>query len=42
VRAISAALATATGLGGVGALAGVVLPYRLRVPVVGVLTAGVG
>ncbi|WP_405974845.1 proton-conducting transporter membrane subunit [Streptomyces sp. NBC_00988] len=39
---IPAALVTATGLGGAGALAGVVLPYRLRVPVVGALTAGVG
>ncbi|MEV0908230.1 proton-conducting transporter transmembrane domain-containing protein [Streptomyces hokutonensis] len=42
MSAIPAALATATGLGGAGALAGVVLPYRLRVPVVGALTAGVG
>ncbi|MFD8162561.1 proton-conducting transporter transmembrane domain-containing protein [Streptomyces malaysiensis] len=39
---IPAALATATGLGGAGALAGLGLPYRLRAPVVGVLTAGVG
>ncbi|MEV0180203.1 proton-conducting transporter membrane subunit [Streptomyces sp. NPDC050625] len=39
---IPAALATATALGGTGALAGFGLPYRLRVPVVGVLTAGVG
>ncbi|UXY25364.1 proton-conducting transporter transmembrane domain-containing protein [Streptomyces sp. HUAS TT20] len=39
---IPAALATATALGGAGALAGFGLPYRLRVPVVGVLTAGVG
>ncbi|MFJ9539209.1 proton-conducting transporter membrane subunit [Streptomyces sp. NPDC101225] len=39
---IPAALATATALGGAGALAGLVLPYRLRVPAVGVLTAGVG
>ncbi|MEU6379815.1 proton-conducting transporter membrane subunit [Streptomyces sp. NPDC046909] len=39
---IPAALATATTLGGAGALAGLALPYRLRVLVVGVLTAGVG
>ncbi|WP_369394323.1 proton-conducting transporter membrane subunit [Streptomyces sp. CG1] len=39
---IPAALATATGLGGAGALAGLGLPYRVRVPVVGVLTAGAG
>ena len=39
---IPAALTTATVLGGAGALAGFGLPYRLRVPVVGVLTAGVG
>ncbi|PWI13131.1 hydrogenase 4 subunit B [Streptomyces sp. Act143] len=39
---IPAALTTATALGGAGALAGVGLPYRVRVPVVGVLTAGVG
>ncbi|MDX3242909.1 proton-conducting transporter membrane subunit [Streptomyces sp. ME18-1-4] len=39
---IPAALATATILGGAGAAAGLGLPYRLRVPVVGVLTAGVG
>ncbi|WP_043262693.1 proton-conducting transporter membrane subunit [Streptomyces sp. CT34] len=39
---IPAALATATGLGGAGVLAGFVLPYRLRVPVVGILTVGVG
>ncbi|WP_217555606.1 proton-conducting transporter membrane subunit [Streptomyces sp. GbtcB6] len=39
---IPAALATATALAGAGALAGCALPYRLRVPVVGVLTAGVG
>ncbi|WP_276207365.1 proton-conducting transporter membrane subunit [Streptomyces antioxidans] len=37
-----AALATASGVGGAGALAGLLLPCRLRVPVVGVLTAGVG
>ncbi|MEU6611827.1 proton-conducting transporter membrane subunit [Streptomyces shenzhenensis] len=42
MSAIPAALATATGLGGAGAVAGFVLPYRLRVPVAGVLTAGVG
>jgi formate hydrogenlyase subunit 3/multisubunit Na+/H+ antiporter MnhD subunit len=42
VSVIAAALATATGLGGAGALAGLGLPYRLRAPVVGVLTAGVG
>jgi hydrogenase-4 component B len=42
VSVIPAALATATALGGAGALAGFGLPYRLRVPVVGVLTAGVG
>ncbi|MEU6146261.1 proton-conducting transporter membrane subunit [Streptomyces sp. NPDC047081] len=39
---IPAALATATALAGAGTLAGFGLPYRLRVPVVGVLTAGVG
>ncbi|MER6548713.1 proton-conducting transporter membrane subunit [Streptomyces sp. NPDC001250] len=39
---IPAALATATALGGAGALAGCLLPYRLRIAVVGVLTAGVG
>lgn len=39
---VSAALATATGLGGLGAVAGIALPYRPRVPAVGVLTAGVG
>jgi formate hydrogenlyase subunit 3/multisubunit Na+/H+ antiporter MnhD subunit len=42
VSAIPAALATATTLGGAGALAGLGLPYRLRVPVVGLLTAGAG
>jgi hydrogenase-4 component B len=42
VSTIAAALATATTLGGTGAAAGLALPYRLRVPVVGVLTAGVG
>jgi formate hydrogenlyase subunit 3/multisubunit Na+/H+ antiporter MnhD subunit len=42
VSAIPGALATATGLGGAGALAGVVLPQRGRGAVVGVLTAGVG
>lgn len=39
---IPAALATATSLGGAGALAGAGLPYRARAAVVGVLTAGVG
>ncbi|MGW2522297.1 proton-conducting transporter transmembrane domain-containing protein [Streptomyces sp. NPDC001617] len=39
---IPAALATATALAGAGAPAGFVLPYRLRIPVVGLLTAGVG
>ncbi|MGW2650753.1 proton-conducting transporter transmembrane domain-containing protein [Streptomyces sp. NPDC001393] len=39
---IPAALATAAALGGAGTPAGVVLPYRVRIPVVGVLTAGVG
>ncbi|OIJ99224.1 hydrogenase 4 subunit B [Streptomyces sp. MUSC 14] len=39
---IPAALATAAGLGGAGAAAGLVLPYRGRVPVVGVLTGAVG
>ncbi|MFF7469094.1 proton-conducting transporter membrane subunit [Streptomyces sp. NPDC008092] len=39
---IPAALATATALAGAGALAGCALPYRLRVPVVGVLATGVG
>ncbi|WP_229841592.1 proton-conducting transporter transmembrane domain-containing protein [Streptomyces brasiliensis] len=39
---VPAVLATACGLGGAGAVAGFVLPYRLRVPVAGVLTAGVG
>ncbi|MFF0228311.1 proton-conducting transporter membrane subunit [Streptomyces sp. NPDC004629] len=42
MSAIPAALATVTALGGAGALAGLGLPYRVRVPVVGVLTAGVG
>lgn len=42
MSAIPAALATATTLGGAGTLAGLGLPYRMRVPVVGVLTAGVG
>ncbi|MGW7547141.1 proton-conducting transporter transmembrane domain-containing protein [Streptomyces sp. NPDC054770] len=39
---IPAALAPATALAGAGALTGCALPYRLRVPVVGVLTTGVG
>ncbi|MFE7276112.1 proton-conducting transporter membrane subunit [Streptomyces sp. NPDC057623] len=39
---VPAALATASALGGAGSLAGAVLPYRLRVPVVGLLTAGAG
>ncbi|MFI6565803.1 proton-conducting transporter membrane subunit [Streptomyces sp. NPDC050534] len=39
---IPGGLAAAAVLGGAGALAGLGLPYRLRVPVVGVLTAGVG
>ncbi|MEU9450338.1 proton-conducting transporter membrane subunit [Streptomyces sp. NPDC048277] len=39
---IPAALATATALGGAGAPAGFGLPYRVRVPVAGALTAGVG
>ncbi|MEU6260852.1 proton-conducting transporter membrane subunit [Streptomyces sp. NPDC047043] len=39
---IPAALATAAALAVAGALAGFGLPYRIRVPVVGVLTAGVG
>ncbi|MFF4805634.1 proton-conducting transporter membrane subunit [Streptomyces sp. NPDC001351] len=39
---IPVALATATTLGGAGTLAGFGLPYRVRIPVVGVLTAGVG
>ncbi|WP_217562081.1 proton-conducting transporter membrane subunit [Streptomyces sp. GbtcB6] len=39
---IPAALTTATAMAGAGALAGFGLPYRLRVPVVGVLTAGTG
>ncbi|MER6126523.1 proton-conducting transporter membrane subunit [Streptomyces sp. NPDC001795] len=39
---IPAALVTATALGGAGAPAGLGLPYRVRIPVVGVLTAGVG
>ncbi|WP_308401847.1 proton-conducting transporter transmembrane domain-containing protein [Streptomyces shenzhenensis] len=39
---IPAALAAAAVLAGAGALAGIVLPYRLRIPAVGVLTAGVG
>ncbi|MEV1070194.1 proton-conducting transporter membrane subunit [Streptomyces sp. NPDC050263] len=39
---IPAALATATSLGGAGALAGAGLPHRVRGAVVGVLTAGVG
>ncbi|MGV4987556.1 proton-conducting transporter transmembrane domain-containing protein [Streptomyces sp. NRAIS4] len=42
MSAISVALATATALGGAGAPAGLGLPDRVRVPVVGVLTAGVG
>ncbi|GAA3784531.1 oxidoreductase [Streptomyces coacervatus] len=39
---IPAALATATALGVAGAVAGLVLPQRVRSAVVGVLTAGVG
>ena len=39
---IPAALAAATALAGAGTLAGCALPYRLRVPAVGVLTAGAG
>ncbi|MGW0711503.1 proton-conducting transporter transmembrane domain-containing protein [Streptomyces sp. NPDC002643] len=39
---VPAALATATGLGAAGVLAGLVPAERVRVPVVGVLTAGVG
>ncbi|NUP45218.1 MAG: hydrogenase 4 subunit B [Streptomyces sp.] len=39
---IPAATATATALGGAGALAGLVLPYRARIPAVGALTVGVG
>ncbi|MHB9857373.1 proton-conducting transporter transmembrane domain-containing protein [Streptomyces sp. YIM S03343] len=39
---IPVSLATASALGGAGALAGCGLPYRIRIPVVGVLTAGVG
>lgn len=39
---IPAALTTATVLGGAGALTGLGLPSRARIPVVGVLTAGVG
>jgi hydrogenase-4 component B len=42
VSVIPAALAVATALGVVGAAAGLGLPYRFRVPVVGVLTVGVG
>ncbi|MFE9094286.1 proton-conducting transporter membrane subunit [Streptomyces sp. NPDC007264] len=42
MTAVSVALATATGLGGTGAVAGLALPYRPRVPVAGALTAGVG
>ncbi|MBP5942177.1 proton-conducting transporter membrane subunit [Streptomyces acidiscabies] len=42
MNAIAAALTTATVLGGAGAVAGCGLPYRVRVPAVGVLTAGVG
>ncbi|MFI6356538.1 proton-conducting transporter membrane subunit [Streptomyces sp. NPDC050743] len=42
MNVIPAALATATAVTGIGALAGLVLPYRARVPVVGVLVAGVG
>ncbi|WP_328935111.1 MULTISPECIES: proton-conducting transporter membrane subunit [unclassified Streptomyces] len=42
MSAIPAALATATGLGGAGVAAGLVLPQRGRGAVVGVLTAGVG
>jgi formate hydrogenlyase subunit 3/multisubunit Na+/H+ antiporter MnhD subunit len=39
---IPAALTTATVLGGAGALAAPALPYKIRIPVVGVLTAAVG
>ncbi|MFI6344152.1 proton-conducting transporter membrane subunit [Streptomyces sp. NPDC050560] len=39
---IPVALTTATVLGGAGTLAGCGLPHRLRTPVVGALTAGVG
>ncbi|MFF7645066.1 proton-conducting transporter membrane subunit [Streptomyces canus] len=39
---IPAALATATALGGAGAVAGLVLPQRARGAVVGALTMGVG
>ncbi|MEV0171981.1 proton-conducting transporter membrane subunit [Streptomyces sp. NPDC050803] len=39
---IPAALATATAVGGAGSLAGLVLPHRLRVRSVGLLTAGAG
>ncbi len=39
---IAAGLATATALGAGAALAGMALPDRVRVPVAGVLTAGVG
>lgn len=39
---IPAALTMATALAGAGAAAGLGLPYRLRVPVAGVLTTGVG
>ncbi|MEX3204515.1 hypothetical protein CQR58_001995 [Streptomyces acidiscabies] len=42
MNAIAAALTTATVLGGAGAVAGCGLPYRVRVPAVGVLTAGGG
>ncbi|MCX3061138.1 proton-conducting transporter transmembrane domain-containing protein [Streptomyces beihaiensis] len=42
MSAIPVALATATGLGGAGALAALVVPHRARVPLVGALTAGVG
>ncbi|MGW3264364.1 proton-conducting transporter transmembrane domain-containing protein [Streptomyces sp. NPDC001056] len=42
MNVIPAALTTATALGGAGALAGVVLPYRPRVVAVGALTAGAG
>ncbi|ARP71049.1 hydrogenase 4 subunit B [Streptomyces pluripotens] len=42
MNVVPAALTTAAALGGAGVLAGLVLPYRTRIPVVGALTAGAG
>ena len=42
MNVVPAAVATATALGGAGAVAALVLPFRLRAPGAGALTAGVG